>query len=830
MSVIAPPALKAAQAPTATPEATMRGQHLTQALVLQQQGRTDEAAVLFRTVLADHPDDAVALYSLTALLMQTGGALAAGDVLGYVEHGVKVAPQFAPLWFAHGVVLHALGRRDEALASYDEAIRLKPDYAEALLNSGALLRELQRHLQALERFNQVLANNPAHESALGNAAILLTEFKQSDQAIAMFERLLKLNPDYPYGPGLLNYERMHACDWTDFEQLSAQIKTGLREGRKVTKTLGLMAISDSASDHFLAARIFASQWFPKAPSALWNGERYAHAKIRIAYVSPDLREHPVGHLTAGIFERHDKSRFETIAISLGIDDQSRLRARMLQSFDRFIDARGMGARQIAELMREIEVDIAIDLAGYTSDSRIDIFAHRPSPLAITWLGYPGTLATDYFDHILADRHVIPPEHDAFYSENVVRLPHTYLPTDPSIAIAAETPTREACGLPATGPVLCSFSHDYKIHPAMFAAWMRILQQLSGSVLWLVSRNALSQANLRRAAEAQGVDPSRLIFAQRVPRVEDHLARYRLADVFLDTTPYNAHTTAADALMAGLPVVTCMGNAFPARVAGSLLHAIGLPELITRTLADYETLVVDLVSDRPRLADVKARLAANRTTQPLFDSAGFCRDLEATLIRLYDQCQKTIVKVTPPALPATPLGPRRLHIGGKTAATGWEILNAIAAPGVDHLGNANDLSRFPDGTFDTIYASHVVEHFDYQKELGKTLTEWQRVLKPGGSILVSVPDLEVLAGLLLDKSLTPVERFMVMRMMFGGHMDDYDYHYVGLTEEFLRYYLTGAGFDGIQRVESFGHFEDTSELKLRGRSISLNVRATKPVRA
>jgi predicted O-linked N-acetylglucosamine transferase (SPINDLY family)/predicted SAM-dependent methyltransferase len=829
MSVIAPPAPKTAQAPTTTQDAAARGQRLTQALVLQQQGRNDEAAALFRAVLAEHPDDAVALYSLSALLMQTGGAAAAGEVLGYVEHGVKVAPQFSPLWFARAMVLHALGRRDEALASYDEAIRLKPDYTEALLNSGALLREQHRHQQALERFNRVLTINPAHESALGNAAILLTEFKQSDQAIAMFERLLKLNPEYPYGPGLLSYERLHACDWTDFEQLSAQIKTGLRAGRKVTKTLGLMAISDTASDHFLAARIFARQWFPKAPSALWNGERYAHDKIRIAYVSPDLREHPVGHLTAGLFERHDKSRFETIAISLGIDDQSRLRARMQQSFDRFIDARGMGARQIAELMREMEVDIAIDLAGYTSDSRIDIFAHRPAPLAITWLGYPGTLATDYFDHILADRHVIPPEHEAFYSENVVRLPHTYLPTDPSIEIAAETPTREACGLPAEGPVLCSFSHDYKIHPDMFAAWMRILKQLPGSVLWLVSRNAFSQANLRRAAEAEGVDPARLIFAQRVPRVEDHLARYRLADVFLDTTPYNAHTTAADALMAGLPVVTCMGNAFPARVAGSLLHAIGLPELITRTLADYEKLVVDLVSDRARLADVKARLAANRTTHPLFDSAGFCRDLETTLIRLHDQRRKTLVAPVPPALPAAPAGPRRLHIGGKTAAPGWEILNAIAAPGVDHLGNANDLSRFPDGTFDTIYASHVVEHFDYQKELAKTLAEWQRVLKPGGSILVSVPDLEVLAGLLLDKSLAPVERFMVMRMMFGGHMDDYDYHYVGLTEEFLRDYLTGAGFNGIQRVESFGQFKDTSDLQFRGKRISLNVRATKPAR-
>ncbi|MBS0448190.1 MAG: tetratricopeptide repeat protein [Proteobacteria bacterium] len=653
-----------------------RQSRLVEAIQLQQQGRVDAAMQRFRAVLADNPNDAVALYSLSAMLMQTRGVDAAGEVLALVEHGVNVAPQFEPLWFARAMVLQTLGRRDDALASYDEALRLKPGYVDALLNSGALLREQHQHVKALERFNQVLAIDPNHESALGNCAILLTEFKQSEKAIAMFERLLKLNPDYPYGLGLLSYERLHACDWTDFEALRERIVSGVRAGRRASKTLGLMAISDQASDHFLAARIFARQWFPKQREALWNGERYEHDKIRIAYVSPDLREHPVGHLTAGLFERHDKSRFETIAISLGIDDQSRLRARMQQAFDRFVDVRGMGSRQIAELMREMEVDIAIDLAGYTSDSRIDVFAWRPAPLQIAWLGYPGTLATDYVDHILADPHVIPPEHEPFYTENVVRLPHTYLPTDTAIEIAAETPTREACGLPPTGPVLCSFSHDYKIHPDVFAAWMRILKRLPGSVLWLVTRNAYSQANLRRSAEAHGIDPARLVFAQRVPRVEDHLARYRLADVFLDTTPYNAHTTAADALMAGLPVVTCMGNAFPARVAGSLLHAIGLPELITHTLADYEQLVVELVSDRARLADVKTRLAANRQTHALFDTQRFCTDLEATLRRLHDERRQTLPgavskaeAVTAPTFAAPPAAEAELAQAAQMLAGG-----------------------------------------------------------------------------------------------------------------------------------------------------------------
>lgn len=820
---------------------------LVQAITLQNAGRDVEAEALFRRILAGHPDDAVALYSLVALLMKLQGQRPGEELLRLVEHGVRVAPGFAPLWFGRAMVMQGLGRKDEALASYDQAIALKPDYTEALINSGALLREMHRHHDALVRFNRVLEIDPNHETALGNCGILLTEFKRSDKAIEMFERLLQLNPAYPYGPGLLCYERLHACDWTDYHALARQIVEGVRAGKKVCKTLGLMAISGEAEDHFLAAKIFAAQWFPKAANPLWCGERYEHQRIRIAYVSPDLREHPVGHLMAGVFERHDKSRFETYAISLGIDDQSRLRARMQASFDHFIDVRGQGSRQIAEMMRGLEIDIAIDLAGYTSDSRIDIFAQRPAPLQVTYLGYPGTLGTDYFDHVLADRHVIPPEHQRFYTEKVAYLPDTYLPTDAGIQIAERTPTRAECGLPETGPVLCSFSHDYKIHPDLFAAWMRIMKRTPGSVLWLVTRNEFSQANLRKAAEGHGVEASRLVFAQRVPRVEDHLARYRLADVFLDTSPYNAHTTAADALMAGLPVVTFMGNAFPARVAGSLLHAIGVPELITDSLASYEDLAVALVGDQPRLAALKATLAANKHTHPLFDTDGFCRKFEDTLAGLYTQARAgapTVPASQPlvPTMTAATLAPqppaavasssvaavRRLHVGGKVRVAGWEVLNALPGPDVDHLGNANDLSRFPDGTFDVVYASHVVEHFDYRDELHRTLAEWLRVLKPGGQIQISVPDLEVLSGLILDKTLTMSERFMVMRMIFGGHVDAYDYHQVGLTEEFLAGFLLNTGFADIQRVAGFGQFHDTSDMVYAGRRISLNVQARKPL--
>jgi protein O-GlcNAc transferase len=615
---------RAATAAAALSQAQIR------ALTLQAQRRDAEAIAAFKDILLVKPDHPVALYSLAALLTK---AQDLDEALSLVDRGVAAAPRFAPMRFARGKVLQTLGHHEDALASYREALELDPAYLDALINSGAVLRELHRHHEALECFNQALTIDGNHEAALGNAGILLSEFKRTDLAIGMFKRLLSINPDYPYGLGLLSYQCLQACDWTDHAQLATRIVDGVRSGRKASKTLGLMAISDKAEDHLLAARIFADQWIPKGLPPLWTGEPYAHERIRIAYVSPDLREHPVGHLMAGVFERHDKLRFETFAISLGNDDGSRLRERMKACFDHFIDVRGQGSRQIAELMRTHEIDIAIDLAGYTSDSRVDVFAHRPAPLQITYLGHPGTLATEHFDYILADRHVIPPEHQRFYTEKVAYLPDSYLPTDGGIHISERTPSRAECGLPESGPVLCSFSHDYKINPLLFGAWMRILQRLPGSVLWLVSRNDLSQANLRREAQARGVDPDRLVFAARVPKIEDHLARYRLADVFLDTSPYNAHTTAADALMAGLPVVTFMGGAFPARVAGSLLHAIGLPELIADSLEGYEELAVALVQDPARLQALKAKLAINKTTHALFDTDRFCSNLEGVLCEL-----------------------------------------------------------------------------------------------------------------------------------------------------------------------------------------------------
>lgn len=602
---------------------------LVHGIELQNAGRLDEAEAVFRQYLQQVPHDGIATYSLAVMMMQRGERPAALDMM---TQAVAVTQNFSPLWMAYGAALQGAGRPADALIAYDNAIKLNPQCTEALINSGVLLRESYRHAEALERFQRVLAYQPDHEGALANSGIILTEFKRSKEAVATFQKLLALKPDYEWGEGLLAYERLHVCDWTDFDASTQKIVQGIKAGRKTCKSLPLMAFSDDAQAHQLSAQMFAERFPTHAP--LWTGERYRHKKIRLAYVSPDLREHPVGHLMAGIFEHHDKSRFETIAISLGIDDNSRLRNRMLSCFDKFVDARMMTARQIAEVMREMEVDIAVDLAGYTADSRTDIFAYRPAPVQANYLGYPGTLGVPYMDYIIADRHVIPEDHQRFYDEKVVYLPDAYLPTDAGLKIAELTPSRAECGLPEEGVVFCSFSHDYKINPPLFDIWMRLLQQVPGSVLWLMSRGDLAQSHLRDEATKRGIDPSRLVFASRVPLVEDHLARYRQADIFLDTHPYNAHTTAADALMAGLPVVTFMGGAFPARVAGSLLHAIGMPELVTDSREGYEALALKLALNPPLRHALREKLASNQKTHALFDTDRFCRNMESIYIAMW----------------------------------------------------------------------------------------------------------------------------------------------------------------------------------------------------
>jgi predicted O-linked N-acetylglucosamine transferase (SPINDLY family) len=600
---------------------------IKKALKSQESGDIPKATELFQQALTINPSNWVALYSLCVIEARDGHG---EQALAHIETAISASPDTALLHYGRAQVLQGMKRLTEALASYDKAIELQPDYQGALNNRGTILSELHRLDEAVKNYDQLLSLHPNNEQGLCNRGLILCEQGLSDQAIPSFTRLIKKNPSYEYADGFLAHARALSGDWTDFKKQRTRIVEGVRKGKQVCNSLAFMSLSDSAEEHFLCTRILANDVYPPAPKKLWNGEAYAHAKIRIAYVSPDFREHPVAHLIAGVLEQHDKTRFETFGISLGDDDESALRKRIVSSFDHFIDVREMSAQNIATLMRNLEIDIAVDLAGYTKNSRTEIFAWRPAPVQINYLGFPGTMASDYFDYIIADRHVIPEKDFPYYSEKVIHLPGTYLPCDDTLTIAKESITRHAAGLPADAFVFCSFNHEYKINPDVFDVWVRLLKKIEGSVLWLMKLDETAATNLIKEAKKRGIDSSRLVFAERLPRIEDHLARYRLANLYLDTTPYNAHSTANDVLRTGLPLLTCSGRGFPSRVAASILYNLGFPELVTNSLADYEKSALAYAQNPLKLKSLRDQLQA-LDKPDIFDTKLFCRNLESAYI-------------------------------------------------------------------------------------------------------------------------------------------------------------------------------------------------------
>lgn len=608
---------------------------LGKAFELQAQQKMDEAETIFMEILASNPSDIPSLYSLGVIEQHRGQSEKA---LAYFHHGLVAKPDYDALWYNCGVVHQSLKQHDKAIESYDKALALNPKYKEALNNKGTVLVDLKRHKDALLTYEELLKIDSQDDKALNNRGTILTDFKLYDVAIQTFECLLRVSPDYDYALGQLAFAKMHACDWKGLAEVNSKIIDAVRAGKRACKTQPLLAITGDPADHLKCARIFSQQHCPPQ-EPVWRGEIYNHDKIRIAYISPDFREHPVGHLTAGIFENHDKQRFEITAISLGINDDSTLRHRMEAAFDHFIDVRQMVSRDVAAMIRNSEIDIVVDLAGYTADSRSDILSYRPAPIQVNFLGYSSTMGAEFVNYIIADRHIIPEEYRDCYSEKVVHLPDTYMPTDSTVSIAATTPPREEYGLPKTGFVFCSFNHDYKISPDIFDIWMRLLIQIPGSVLWLMKLNESAERNLRSEAAERGIEPERIIFATRVPKIEDHLARYRMADLFLDTTPYNAHTTTSDVLRAGLPVLTCRGKSFASRVAAGLLNIVGLPELVTDSLEDYEALALRLANDCSMLQGIREKLQRNLETTPLYDTARYCRNLEQAYIKMWERCRR-----------------------------------------------------------------------------------------------------------------------------------------------------------------------------------------------
>jgi len=608
---------------------------LSAAVALHRRGRLAEAAQGYRQILDSAPEHFDALHLLGVIQSQRGDCAAA---LPLLERAVALRPANADAWVNLGNALREAGRHRQALAAFARALRLNPAIPQAHYNRALTLQEQGDSRAALAGYEQALALAPQYRDALFNRGVALLALRRAADAAAAFDQALALDPDCPYAAGKRFYARLLACDWSNYAADREQLTAAVRAGRRVCDPFAFAGIADCPEAQLACARTHADDRYPPAPAPLWNGERYRHARIRIAYVSADFHDHPTSQLAAGLFERHDRDRFELTALALGPERTGAMRRRLVAAFDRFVPAAARSSTQLAELLRALEIDIAVDLMGYTQGGRPEIFALRPAPVQVAYLGQPATTGAPWMDYLIADAMVIPPQQRRYYTEQVVYLPDCYQVCDDRRALPTAQPARADAGLPETGFVFCCFNNHYKIAPEIFAIWMRLLRRTPASVLWLLVDDSAAVGNLRAAAAAQGVAPERLIPAPRLSH-EGHLARQSLADLFLDTLPYNAHTTANEALWLGLPVLTCPGRGFASRVAASLLHALGIPELIAPDLAAYERTALELARDPERLRRLRARLAAARATSPLFDTDRFRRHLEDAFTRMWERSQR-----------------------------------------------------------------------------------------------------------------------------------------------------------------------------------------------
>lgn len=601
--------------------------HSNRGNALQKLDRLEEAVESYGRAIALNPQFADAHSNLGNALLGLG-RLDEAHISS--RKAVELQPAAAELHYNLAVVLEKLLLFDEAIAACDAAIARDPSHARAHGNRGHALFKLRRSVEAAESYTRAVALDPANEGYLYALGNILQELGLLAEAVDCYRRVTALNPGHDGAIAQLAYQQARMCEWdsADRADLAALAVT------QAVSPLIFTWLVDSPRLQLQRATRYASEKFPAIDAAPPRKAERA-GPIRIGYFSAEFHDHAVMFQLARLFEFHDRSRFSIHAYSFGPNRPSPMRSRLIGAFDVFHDVSGLNSREIADLARSEGIDVAVDLMGYTGHARPDIFAMRPAPVQIQYMGYPGTMGAPFIDYLVADDMLIRDGEQVNYAEKIIYLPDSYQANDDRRQIAERTPSRTELGLPETGFVFCSFNNSHKITPAEFDIWMRLLTRVEGSVLWLFEANARVEDNLRREAVARGVDPARLIFAARMPHGE-HLARLKQADLFLDCFQCNAHATAADALWAGVPVLTVPGQSYAARVGASVVHAVGLPELAAATREDYERLAMELATDPIRLADIRSRLVHNRTTAPLFDSERFTRHIETAFELAYDR--------------------------------------------------------------------------------------------------------------------------------------------------------------------------------------------------
>lgn len=580
------------------------------------------------------------------------------------------------VYYNRGITYGLMKRYDDEVSDYHLALALNPHSTESLINlslayslQGNSDKSFEYITKAIEKDNRnptalairagvffdrkmfdkaaddcrlALSINPEHPEALSNMAALFEQIRKIEDAVSLLTRLLKHDPNYPFALGRLAHLEAMSNNWKEVERHLPVIRHQLLSKEKVISPFFLLGMCDQPELHLLAAQILLAESFPPHNFPVTKS-LHGHHLHRIAYVSNDFHAHATSMLLVGLLEEHDRSRFEIFAISYGPDDDSEMRKRVQASVDKFIDVSGKSDKEIAGIIKNLEIDVAIDLKGFTTGSKLGIFSYRPAPIQVSYLGYPGTTAASYIDFIIADSKVVTEKNRQYFSEKIAYLPHSYQPNDRKRQIPELSLTKAHYGLPNDSIVFASFNNSYKISRSAFSMWLEILRNVPSSVLWLLKTSDIQQKNIIAAASAEGFDCSRIIFAERVAP-DENLSRLRLADIYLDNLPYNAHTTASDALWAGVPIFTTAGVSFAGRVAMSLLHAIGMPELVFDNAEEMQSALIEYATSPQKLKILKQKLADNRESSPLFNTALSARHLEMAFDEMLRQ-EKSEIEFT-----------------------------------------------------------------------------------------------------------------------------------------------------------------------------------------
>jgi len=560
------------------------------------------------------------------------------SALNFINKAIKINPNFAEAYNEQGNALNELKKFQLAIKSYEQAIKLNPKYADAYHNKGLVLYALNEIDLAIENYDQAIKINPNHIYSHNNKGYALQKLKKIDSSAECFNNAFKIDPNFDFLLGELFHTKNKLCDWSSFTKDFETLENKIKENKNSSSPFPILQLYDSLYLQKKTAEIYVKEKFINKKILKPISIIPKNKKIRLGYYSADFYNHAMSYLLAGLFEQHDKSKFDLFAFSFGPEKNDEMSKKIPSYFNDFIKVNFKTDKEIAEISRNLKIDIAVDLLCFTTNNRMGIFSERCAPIQINYLGYPGTSGANFIDYIFADKILIPEESKKYYSEQIIYLPNTYQTRDCSLKISDKIFEREELDLPKNAFVFCCFNQNYKITPNLFDIWMRLLKIVEGSILWLLEDNLTAVKNLKKEAEKKKINPKRIIFAKRMPMPE-HLARHRCADLFIDTFPYGAHTTCSDALWAGLPVVTLMGQSFASRVAGSILHAIDLKELITTSETEYEKLIIELAKNSLRLKEIKNKLDKNRLTKPLFDTKLYAKNIESAYTKIYEKIIK-----------------------------------------------------------------------------------------------------------------------------------------------------------------------------------------------